>query len=69
MSDIVATLATKGYAASQIAAKPAADDARAPLASCRFKPGSRLSFLSAIRALYCLWSALGVDPGHTLVLL
>ena len=69
MPHIVTTLATERNTAGQVATEPATNDARAPLTTCSFKSGSRLSLLSTIRTLYCLRRALRVHPRHSLVFL
>ena len=69
MSHVVAALAAEWNAACEIAAEPAADDAGAPLASCRLKPRPCLPLLAAIGTLYCLRGAFRVDARHSLVLL
>ena len=68
VSDIVALFAAKRQTAGEVAAEPAAQDARAPLTSCCFKSSSRLSFFVAVWALDVLRCSLLVYSGHSFVL-
>ena len=69
MLDIVAFTAAKWHTAGQVAAKPATDDAWAPLGASSLKPSSCLHWFVAIWTFDLLRQSFAKDTRHTLVFL
>jgi len=68
MPYIVTALEAEGNAAGEVAAEPAAHDARAELSARGLELGARLAFLRTVGALHGHWTSLLVNARHSFVL-
>ena len=68
VAHIITTPNAEWNAAQHVAADPATQDARAPLATRHLVPCARVSLLAAAGTLHGHWVALVVNPWHSLIL-